>query len=213
MPVVLLQLQDIHTVPNDRPSHCPYCRSQILQGWGQVSRNIQDIEYECAAVKRYRCSDCGRTFRHYPKGIDRSIQSKRLRKMAALCWQLGLSSKDIVQLFGLLGVELSRMTVWRDGLDLASQLQEVKSQPRSEKYAIDPFFMPGISSRLGVILALEANHEKRVVMGTLDEINPRLVKSWLEQLAHDTGVRVSIVGTDYLIPTNTVYVENGQASI
>ena len=213
MPVVLLQLPDIHTVPHDRPPHCPYCDSQVLQGWGQVSRSVQDIELESAAVKRYRCCDCRRTFRHYPQGIGRSLQSKRLHKLAALCWQLGLSSKDVVQLFGLMGVELSRMTVWRDGLDLASQLQQVKSQSQSEKYAIDPFFIPGISSRLGVVLALEANHEKRVVLGTLDEFNPRLVKSWLEQLAHDTGVRVSIIGTDYLQPTSIVYLENGEAPI
>jgi len=198
MPVVIIQLPESATIPHGRPEKCPHCGCQILQRWGQTPRNLQDIHNSTAEVHRYRCTDCRRTFRHYPPGVDRGLYSPRLRKMAALTWVIGLSSRDIVDLFQELGVELSRMTIWRDGRELAKQLIEQDAQVPIKKYTLDPIYLPGVSTRLGIVVVLDAGQGKRVVLGTLDEFNPRHIKSWLDQLTQGTGIRVIISGTDYL---------------
>ena len=198
MPVVVIQLPESATIPTGRPEKCPHCGSQILQSWGQSPRNLQDIQHTSAEVHRFRCSECGRTFRHYPPGVDRGIQSLRLRKMAALTWVMGLSSRVIVELFQELGVELSRMTIWRDGRELAKQLAEQNVAVSIKKYTLDPIYLPGVSSHLGVVVVLDTGQGKRFVLGTLDEFNPRHVKTWLDQLTQGTDFNVYISGTDYL---------------
>ena len=209
MPVVTIRLPEYKTSPNGRPEKCPYCASQILQSWGQAPKNLQDIHQTYAEVHRYRCSDCGRTFRHYPQGVDRSVQSLRLRQMAALAWVIGLSSRDVVEIFQQVGIELSRMTVWREGRQLARQLQERDAQTLVKKYTLDRVYLPGVSSRFGVVIVLDPGSGKKVVLGTLDEFNPRHVKSWLEGLTQDLDFHVNVVGTDFLSPATPLAIERG----
>ena len=208
MPVVIVQLPDSKTSPDGRPDKCPYCGSQILQGWGQSPKSVQDLQPTAAEIHRYRCSDCGRTFRHYPQGVDRSAQSVRVRKMAALAWVMGISSRDVVELFQLLGIELSRMTVWREGRELAHQLQEKDPLGRWKKYTLDRIYLPGVSTRFGVVIVFDAGIGKRIVLGTLDEFNPRSVKAWLEQLVQDLEFQVDVVGTDFLSISNPFSIDN-----
>ncbi len=200
MPVVTIKLPEYETCPNGRPAKCPYCASEILQSWGQAEKNLQDIQYGIAEVHRYRCSDCGRTFRQYPPGVDRSTQSQRMRKLAALAYVIGLSSRDVVSIFKQLGVELSRMTVWREGREFARTLQDQDNPSNARKYSLDREYLHGVSSRLGVVVVLDAGQDKRAVLGTLDEFNPRQVKKWLETLTNDFDFRVTIVSTDILSP-------------
>lgn len=198
MPVVVVRLPDSKVNPDERPERCPYCHSQVLQGWGQAPRSIQDVQPTPAEIHRYRCSNCGRTFRHYPKGVDRNAQSLRVRKLAALAWVMGISSRDVVDLFRALGIELNRMTVWREGRELARELQERTPQDLWKKYTLDPVYLPGVSPRFGVVLVLDVGLDKRLVLGTMDEYNPRNVKAWLEQLAPGFDFQVSVVTTDFL---------------
>lgn len=212
MPVVVVRLPDSTATPEERPDKCPYCHSQILQGWGLAPRSIQDIQPTSAEIHRYRCSDCGRTFRHYPQGVDRNAQTLRVRKLAALAWVMGISSRDVVDLFRNLGIELNRMTVWREGKELARQLQERASPELWKKYTLDPVYLPGVSPRFGVVLVLDVGLEKRIVLGTMDEYNPRKVKSWLEQLAPGFDFQVSVVTTDFLTLSRPLALQSGTPS-
>lgn len=198
MPVVVVRLPDSKAIPDGRPEQCPYCHSSILQGWGQSPRHIQDVQPTSAEIHRYRCSDCGRTFRHYPQGVNRNAQSLRIRKLAALAWVMGISSRDVVDLFNVLGIDLNRMTVWREGRELARELQERVPYNAWKKYTLDPVYIPGVSSRFGVVLVLDIGTGKRVVLGTMDEFNPRNVKAWLEQLIPGFEFQISVVTTDFL---------------
>lgn len=213
MPVVIVHLPDSITSHNERPEKCPHCGSPILQGWGQTHKNILDINPTATDIHRYRCSDCRRTFRHYPQGVNRSAQSLRIRKMAALAWVMGVSSRDVVELFQILGIELSRMMVWREGRELARRLQEQDPLGRWNKYTLDRIYLPGISSRFGVVVVFDAGIGKRIVLGTLDEFNPRNVKAWLEQLAQDFDFQVNVVGTDFLSISNPLATENSLPSL
>jgi hypothetical protein len=133
--------------------------------------------------------------------------------MAALAWVMGVSSRDVVELFQILGIELSRMMVWREGRELARRLQEQDPLGRWNKYTLDRIYLPGISSRFGVVVVFDAGIGKRIVLGTLDEFNPRNVKAWLEQLAQDFDFQVNVVGTDFLSIANPLATENSLPSL
>jgi DNA-directed RNA polymerase subunit RPC12/RpoP len=195
MPAVLLRLPDLGTYSTDRPRACPYCGSQILQSWGQVSKTIQDTQDRVAEVARYRCSECGRTFREYPDGIDRSNISLRIRYLAGLIWAMGMSTREVVELFDELGVQLSRMTVWRDGQGILERLGNVNGS--TSRYCINRNSLHH-TNKFGVMVALDLGNGKSILLGTLDEINPRKVKTWLEPLAEEIEIEISLMGTDLL---------------
>lgn len=114
MPRVRFTLPQVKTFADTRPAACTYCGSVYLNRHGLVTKRIRDLYVSEVTVHRYRCLDCGRTFRHYPQGVDQHDQSHRLRGLAALCWALGLSLRSVSHLLGALGCDLSRMSVWRD---------------------------------------------------------------------------------------------------
>lgn len=198
MPVVLLRLPVIGVTNDTRPSECPYCRSAVLQGWGQVFRKIKDAQPRQAGLSRYRCSVCGRTFRYYPKGVDRSAQSYRLRSLAALAWAMGMSTREVVNVFSSMDVSLSRMSVWRDGQELLNRISATKDLAYVHRYTLDRYFIKNVSKKLGVVLAVELEVGKSAILGTLDEFNPKAVKKWLEPMVKDIDIDISLAKTDLL---------------
>ena len=111
---VRFTLPQVKVLPDTRPSSCRYCDSAYLSRHGLVTKPIKDLYVSEVTAHRYRCYDCGRTFRHYPQGVDRHDQSHRLRALAALSWALGLSLRSVSHLLSALGCDLSRMSVWRN---------------------------------------------------------------------------------------------------
>lgn len=114
MPRIRFTLPEVKQKPDARPSSCPRCGGVTFHKHGQVEKAIKDLYISRVTVVRYRCVDCGRTFRRYPEGVDRHIQSKRLRALSALSWALGLSHRSVSNLLTALGSALSRMSSWRD---------------------------------------------------------------------------------------------------
>ncbi len=114
MPRVRFTLPQVKLSPDTRPSACIHCGSVYMNRHGAVTKPICDLYVSEVTVDRYRCCDCGRTFRHYPQGVDRRDQSHRLSGLAALSWALGLSLRSVSHLLGAMGCDLSRMSVWRD---------------------------------------------------------------------------------------------------
>jgi DNA-directed RNA polymerase subunit RPC12/RpoP len=200
MSVVLLRLPEVETSPNGRPRHCPYCGSQILQRWGRVSKTVKDPDHMVAEVHRYRCTDCDRTFRDYPEGVDRASRTQRIRHLAALAWAMGLSCRDVVSIFKGLGVSLSRMTVWREGQALVDQLHELGETVLQTTYSLERIFPHNQPPGYGVKVAIDLGPGKVFVLGTLDEHNPREVRSWLKPLADHMELEVAIMGTGRLNP-------------
>jgi hypothetical protein len=126
MPIVVLKLPDVKRKTEVRPGKCPYCEGGTFQRWGRVNKPVKDIRARNVKVYRYRCCQCGRTFRHYPQGNTRADQTERMQFFAALLWRLGLSHRASSLILpsrtGVLAartvsgmrVSLSHMSVWRD---------------------------------------------------------------------------------------------------
>ena len=96
MPVVWLrlpQIRDEEIFVEVRPRSCPYCGGQILQRWGRITKPIKDVQEDQLVLYRYRCGNCGRTFRDYPDGTDRADHTQRIRQIAGLAWAMGMSCR------------------------------------------------------------------------------------------------------------------------
>ena len=122
--VLWFRLAQISTSPRNRPARCPYCTSPILQRWGRITKPVTDTHELEIEIHRYRCTECKRTFREYPEGIDRASRTQRLRQLAALTWAMGLSLDEVASILEELDLEFSRTTIWRDGVELMQHLPE-----------------------------------------------------------------------------------------
>lgn len=114
MPRVRFELPQVKAEPEGRPASCPRCPGVTFQRHGVVAKPIKDPHLAQVRVFRYRCTECGHTFRHYPQGVDQHDQSQRLRGLAALLWALGLSHQSVSHLLLSLGSSIAKMTSWRD---------------------------------------------------------------------------------------------------
>lgn len=124
MPRVRFTLPEVKPVADCRPDNCPYCPGGVLQRHGRVQKPLKDLYLSQVALYRYWCAQCGRTFRHYPQGVDRHDQSQRLRALVALLWGLGLSHQSISYLLTALKSAIAKMTSWRDVQEAAGVLSQ-----------------------------------------------------------------------------------------
>jgi hypothetical protein len=202
MAVIILHLEDLQTTESSRPKFCPYCGCEFLQGWGAGSKTVQDVESTVGEYHRYRCNACGRTFRHYASGVDRTHLSQRIRKIAGMAWALGLSAREVVEVLKEAGIELSYMTVWREGHDLVTRLKDSFGPHHPGRYSIDRQFLKIKTRGIGTSIVLELGDGKTAVLGRMDEVDYRKILAWLEPVVKDLEVRISVTGTDVLFNMN-----------
>jgi transposase-like protein len=196
MSIVVLQLPEVKSSRADRPSKCPYCGGDIFQRWGQVQKPLCDSQIKVVSVYRYRCTRCRRTFRHYPAGVDRASQSLRLRQLASLSWVLGLSYRGVVGVFAAFGVELARMSAWRDVQEQAGQRKKQAQWEQVRVLGLDGAYVRGWGGTQAVLVAVDLGNGQPVALGAVDEKDPQAVKKFLEPLVQRLGV--SVVVTDDL---------------
>jgi transposase-like protein len=196
MSIVVLQLPDVKGVCENRPSKCPYCQGEILQRWGGSLKQVRDHQVKQALIYRYRCTSCRRTFRHYPEGVDRAQQSQRLRKLAALCWTLGLSFRAVAGVFAVFGVGIAAMTAWRDVQEQARLLKQRRIWQPVRVLGVDGAWVLGWGEKRGIMVAVDLGTGQPVSIGYIDEKDPRKVLRWLKPIVKRLGV--SVIVTDDL---------------
>jgi hypothetical protein len=98
-----------------------------------------------------------------------------------------MSSREVAAFFEQFGVHLSHTTVWRDGQNLLAKKRDAADEQRSKRFSLDSQFLPGVSSRLGVVIAVDIGVGGPAVLGTVDEYNPNKVVSRLRALAEDAA--------------------------
>lgn len=198
MSIVFLRFPNVQSAPNRRTRRCPYCDSAIVQSWGQQAKTVRDSQAQEITIHRYRCCACGRTFRTYPDGIDRSLLSQRMHHLAALTIAMGLSVRQVCEVFSGLGISMSRMTIYRDGREMALRLGLDGERRFKQVYIIEAAqIIPG-GVRAGVRLVIDLGPGRVVALGILDEFNPHAVHGWLEPLCREIGAQVTVIETGRL---------------
>jgi len=194
MPIVILQLPNVKRKREDRPKTCPNCHGGTFQRWGRVTKAVKDNRHRTVKVYRYRCCHCKRTFRHYPPGVDRATQTQRLRKLAALCWVLGLSLRGVCSVFGAFGISLSHMSVWRDIQEQAQLQKKRREWQKVRVMGLDGAYPLGWGEKQPVLIAVDMGTGQPVELGYVDEKDPQAVRRFLEPLVQQLGV--SVIVTD-----------------
>jgi transposase-like protein len=202
MSIVVLKLPDVKSEAEGRPERCPSCKGETFQRWGGQWRRIRDPQVRYVLVYRYRCCRCQHTFRHYPSGVDPAQQSQRLRKLAALMWVMGLSYRGIAALLPVFGLEIGRMSAWRDEQAWAEQLRQQRKWKPVRVLGVDGAYVRAFGAVRPVLVAVDVGAGQPVAIGYVDEYNPDAVRRWLEPLVKRLGV--SVIVTDDLLQYKTV---------
>ena len=191
MTIVTLRLPAVKASTVDRPRECVYCGSSLLQRWGGRVRNIRDTQVQQAVVYRYRCTDCERTFRHYPQGVTNAQQSQRLIQLAALCWVFGLSLRATTAILSAFPVALSHTSVWNDVQALAERLQGKLSR-KVEVLGVDGVYPKLGGEKQPTVIAVDMGSGEPVAVAAINENNWQAVVAWLEPMIEELGVEVLV---------------------
>jgi transposase-like protein len=197
MSIIVLQLPEVKRRTENRPKKCPYCEGDTFQRWGKRKKPVRDNQHRSVQVYRYRCCECHRTFRHYPLGVDRADQTQRMRKLAAICWVMGLSLRGVSTILATFGVNLSHMTVWRDMDEVAEAVEKQRHWKPVRVLGLDGAYPLGWGKKRPVLIAVDLGNGHPVAVGHVDESNPEAVRRFLEPLVQRLGV--SVIVTDDLM--------------
>ena len=201
MAIVTLRLPEVKTIAEKRPQDCPHCGCAVLQRWGQVNKAVIDPQIPEVLLYRYRCSGCGKTFRHYPQGITRADQTDRMRFVCALMWKIGASLRQTTGLLGIWQRPVCHMTVWRD-LQWAAVRRPAKEKVRVA--GLDGFYTRIKGQEKGLMVMLDMRDGQPVALAEVVEENPEKVAAWLLPLAEQYGVEVIVTDdlTSYPVLAN-----------
>jgi transposase-like protein len=191
MAIVTLRLPNVKAQVEARPGTCPHCGCPILQRWGGQQRAIKDPHVHHALVYRYRCTDCRRTFRHYPEGVTSAHQSQRLIQLAAVSWVLGLSLRATSAILSVFPVALSHTSIWNDVQALASRLKG--KQPQQVRVlGVDGVYPKVKGQEQPTVIAVDLGTGQPVALAAVAEKDWRAVVAWLEPLVEEMGVEVIV---------------------
>ena len=181
-------MPEVETSLQQRPRKCPQCGSGILQRWGTITKPVRDTHELEVEVHRYRCADCGITFRAYPTGVDRADRTLRLRRFAALAWMLGLSLEEVISGFEAFDLALSRTTVWRDGKRLIDKIggDRLSKRVKILNNVRDVAWVENHQG--GVVIVLELKNRKKLILEILDEFDPERVHDYISPLIAELGM-------------------------
>jgi len=196
MAIVTLSLETVNEKTTNRPEACLYCGSALLQGWGTVGKPVRDPQVKEVQVRRFRCCDCGRTFRHYPQGVSQADQSLRLQQLAAICWVLGLSLRGVTGILGAFGIRLCHMSVWRDVQALAESWKLPPPPQGVRVLGVDGFYASIKGQDTGMMVAVDMGSGDLVPLARIDEKDRPALFAWLALLKQELGVEV-LVSDDF----------------
>ena len=194
MPVVWVKFSAKINTRNFRTgylSSCPVCGGTRLQRWGKIEQ-VKLNNGKIMSISRFRCFDCGHTYFDPNKKNVRQTYLDTIHAITGMIWFLGFSLREIETLFQRLDLEMSRSSIWRYGKRAARRLDS--DDGKDQRFEIDPLYIPGVSEKLGVIVGLELSDGRQVVLGTLPECNPKIVKEYLEDLLTEAEVEIVIRG-------------------
>ncbi len=203
--MIVLQLSQVKRNKIKRPAKCRHCEGETLQRWGGVLKGIKDPKVRTARVYRYRCTTCKRTFRHYPEGVTHAQQSERMKQLAVICWSFGLSYRKIEAILSAFGVNLSRMSGWRDVQAGAEEIRRKTQWKPARVVGVDGAWVNG----QGVMVAVDLGDGEPLAIAAIDEKDMAAVFKWLKGLTQRHGIGAIVTDDLAMYRTMTDKLELG----
>jgi transposase-like protein len=186
---MIIQLPEVKRNNFMRPGTCPKCKGETFQSWGSTEKKIKDTRIRMVKVKRYRCTNCKKTFRHYPEGVSHAQQSDRLMVLCVVMWGLGLSYRSVELILSAFGVNLSHMSGWRDVQAEGRRIRRRMRWKPARVVGIDGAWL----NRRGMMVAVDLGDGQLLSLAQIDEKDKAAVEQWLRSLKqkHKIGVIVT----------------------
>ena len=188
-----LLVPQVKPKPADRPTACRWCQSPLLQRHQSVPKMVIDTQVRETQAVRYRCTACGRTFRHYPEGVSHYRQSQRVMGLAVLLWTLGLSEWATSHVLHALEAGIHRSSVHRDRLRAGALVQQ-RAQ-RTERVRVLGADETGVRVRGQVQLVgfvVDGESGKTVGVDLLVRQDSAAFRQWLQRYTRPLGVEVLV---------------------
>jgi transposase-like protein len=194
---ISLIIPDVNACPADRPRCCRYCQEPYLHSHGALKKPVRDHKLKEVVVRRYKCVSCAKTFRHYPSGITNKDQSRRTVVLAALMYGLGLSCSAGSHLLEALGVEVSKITVWRDAQEAGEALSKKKSRTTTPGRVVrvlgaDETIFKVKGRQVAVGFVVDGQSGRTLGFEVLFEGDGKAFKEWLEPYAEELGAQILV---------------------
>lgn len=194
---ISLLIPPVNHTPAHRPRACRYCAEPILHRHATLKKPIEDHRLSEVIVCRYKCTSCGKTFRHYPCGITPKNQSQRTVVLAALMYALGLSCSAASHLLGALGADVSKMSVWRDAQEAGEALREKRPAGRVRMLGADESVFKVRGKEVVVGFVFDGVSGETLGFEVLFAGDGRAFREWLEPYAKEMGAEVIVSDDNY----------------
>ena len=181
------------------PTHCvdPKCKGDRFVPWQAVKKNVRDTEYEMVTARRYKCVRCGRTFRVYPQGVQKSQMSQRVKGMGVLLYVLGLSYGAASLMLEALGVFESKSSVYRAVQTTAESVPGMKRTGLLEGYRTKALGsdLTSVKCRgqwLPIGVTVDAINGLVLCVDRLEGEDAETLKAWIEPIADQVGAETLV---------------------
>lgn len=189
---ISLTIPSVNQAPAHRARACVYCGGSILHRHATVSKPLKDHRLCEVIAHRYKCLSCKRTFRHYPQGVTNKTQSRRTVVLATLMYGLGLSCSGASHLLGALGVDLGRMSVWRDAREAGEALRRKRPTGKVRVLGADETIYKVKGRKVVVGFVVDGVSGRTLGFEVLFEGDGEAFKQWLEPYAKELGAEVLV---------------------
>jgi transposase-like protein len=188
-----LLVPQVNPQPTDRPRACRWCSSPLLQRHQTVRKLVIDTHVRASQAMRYRCTSCGRTFRHYPEGVTHYRQSQRVMALAVLFWTLGLSEWATSHVLHGMEAGIHRSSVHRDRLRAGALLRERGTGGGRVRVLGADETGIGVRGRAQLVgFVVDGESGKTVGVDVLVEQDSVAFRRWLERYTKALGVEVLV---------------------
>ena len=176
------------------PSKCGYadCSSKQVQMHQPVNKALRDTVHQQVQVHRYRCLECKRTFRVYPKGVTHAHSSDRVKGLAVMLYLLGLLYGAVSLALDGLGVSLSKTRVYEIVQAVAARIPDLKREQvfqgvKTPALGADITSVKCAGQWLHLGLSVDALTGVVLTIDALAVEDAAALKAWIEPIASSVG--------------------------
>jgi hypothetical protein len=191
-----LQLPEIRENEYEVPQECPYgCGGHYYALHQGCRKAVSDPEHEEVTVKRYRCVQCGRSFRVYPQGVSHRPRSQRLRGIGVMLYVLGLSYGGVADVLRAFGWQGSKSSVYRDVQAAGEAVGRLRANTPARRVRVmsaDTTYVVCRGEEVTVAVAVDALAGDVLDVELVDSESVDSLRPFLKQLTEQFDVEVLV---------------------
>ena len=185
----------------DWPRVCPHkgCNSHRFKRHGVKGERkaIRDPRYTEVRAYRYKCLECGRTFRAYPGGVSNDQQSDRLKAISVLVYVLGLSYGATEDFLEALGVFIAKTTVYENvpaagAASRQRQKQDVAGKGKRAVVGSDGTYLKVKGEQVGVQVVVDDKDGDLLGLEIIISENSKEVLEVVREVLEQVGAEVLV---------------------